>query len=105
MTEEEFGQLKQAYTNLKEEMREKDRRIEELEGQLMGALLRIEELERRLAKDSHNSGSLLTVERSSFSFSAHSWLLVGWGKVVRCHGEKSSLNKLPIVANRLRVMI
>jgi len=48
-----MGQLKQAYGNLKEEMGEKDRRIEELEGQLMGALLRIEELERRLAKDSH----------------------------------------------------
>lgn len=50
-----MGQLKQAYADLKEEMGEKDRRIEELEGQLMGALLRIEELERRLAKDSHNS--------------------------------------------------
>jgi len=55
MTEEEMGQLKQAYANLKEEMAEKDRRIEELEGLLMGALLRLEELERRLAKDSHNS--------------------------------------------------
>jgi transposase len=34
---------------------QKDRRISELEGMLMAALLRIEELERRLGKDSHNS--------------------------------------------------
>jgi transposase len=34
---------------------QKDRRIAELEGMLMAALLRIEELERRLGKDSHNS--------------------------------------------------
>ena len=62
MTEEEAKQLiqahaelKEAYTHLKEESEQKDRRIEELEGLLMRAVLRIEELERRLAKDSHNS--------------------------------------------------
>lgn len=55
MTEEEIAQLKQANADLKEEVVRKERRIEELEGQLMGALLRIEELERRQAKDSHNS--------------------------------------------------
>lgn len=55
MTEEEIRQLEQAYTELKETAAQKDRRIEELEGLLMRALLRIEELERRLAKDSHNS--------------------------------------------------
>lgn len=62
MTEEEAKQLRQenrelreASVQLKQESEQKDRRIEELEGLLMGALLRIEELERRLAKDSHNS--------------------------------------------------
>lgn len=39
----------------KEAITQKDRLIEELEGLLMSALLRIEELERRPAKDSHNS--------------------------------------------------
>jgi hypothetical protein len=52
---EEARQLKQELAVLKEEAAQKDRRIEELEGLLMSALLRIEELERRLAKDSHNS--------------------------------------------------
>src|SRR3979411_2572818 len=51
MTEEEA----QAYDKLKEQLTQKEQRIQELEGQLMGTLLRIEELERRLAKDSHNS--------------------------------------------------
>lgn len=51
MTEEEA----QAYAKLKEQLAQKEQRIQELEGQLMGTLLRIEELERRLAKDSHNS--------------------------------------------------
>lgn len=55
MTEEETRQLKQEIAKLKEEAARKDRRIEELEALLMGAVLRIEELERRLAKDSHNS--------------------------------------------------
>jgi len=55
MTEEEARHLREAYTKLEEEAIQKDRRIEELEGLLMSALLRIEELERRLAKDSHNS--------------------------------------------------
>src|SRR5438067_12448007 len=55
MTEEEVRQLINENTELKEAAMQKARRIEELEGQLMGALLRIEELERRLAKDSHNS--------------------------------------------------
>lgn len=40
---------------LKEALAQKDRHIEELEGLLISALLRIKELERRLAKDSHNS--------------------------------------------------
>lgn len=51
MTEEEA----QAYAHLKEELAQKDQRIQELEGLLMSALLRIKELESRLAKDSHNS--------------------------------------------------
>lgn len=55
MTEEEATQLKKAYADLKEQVVQKDQRIEELEGLLIGALLRIEELERRQAKDSHNS--------------------------------------------------
>lgn len=53
--EEEAKKLEKAYTELKEQAAQKDHRIEELEALLMGALLRIEELERRLAKDSHNS--------------------------------------------------
>lgn len=62
MTEEEVKQLIQAHTELKEayahpkeESEQKDRRLEELEGLFMRAVLRIEELERRLAKDSHTS--------------------------------------------------
>lgn len=55
MTEEEVRKLQEAYRELKEQAEQKDRRIEELEGLLMSALLRIEELERRLGKDSHNS--------------------------------------------------
>jgi len=55
MTEEEIRQLRKEHVELKEEVARKERRIEELEGLLMSALLRIEELERRLAKDSHNS--------------------------------------------------
>jgi transposase len=54
MTEEETRKLQEAYRDLKEQAEQKDHRIEELEGLLMGALLRIEELERRLGKDSHN---------------------------------------------------
>jgi chromosome segregation ATPase len=66
MTDEEALQLKQAladlqqaFLNLKEEAAQKDRRIEELEALLMRALSRNDELERRLAKDSHN-GSVRT---------------------------------------------
>jgi transposase len=55
MTEEEVRQLIKEYAELKEEAARKDQRIEDLEGMLMSALLRIEELERRLAKDSHTS--------------------------------------------------
>src|SRR5260221_4627632 len=55
MTEEEAKHLRQENAELKEALTQKDRRIEELEGMLMSALLRIEELERRLAKDSHTS--------------------------------------------------
>ena len=51
MTEEEA----QEYAQLQEQLVQKEQRIQELEGLLMGALLRIEELERRVAKDSHNS--------------------------------------------------
>jgi transposase len=56
MTEEEANQLRQENTALKEALGEIERRIEELEGRLMSALRGIEELERRLAKDSQNSG-------------------------------------------------
>jgi transposase len=52
---QEHAKLREAYAQLKQESEQKDRRIEEVEGLLMSALLRIEELERHLAKDSHNS--------------------------------------------------
>jgi transposase len=55
VNEEESQQLKKENAELKEALGGKDQRIEELEGLLMSALLRIDELERRLAKDSHNS--------------------------------------------------
>jgi transposase len=55
MREEEARQLREEQAALKAEVAQKDRRIEELESLLMAALLRIEELERRLGKDSHNS--------------------------------------------------
>jgi transposase len=55
MTDEEARDLKKAYADLKEQAEQKDRRIEELEALLMRALLRLEELERRLGKNSHNS--------------------------------------------------
>lgn len=55
MTEEESQQLRKENAELKEALIQKEQRIQELEGLLMGALLRVEELERRLAKDSHNS--------------------------------------------------
>ncbi|GAC1361438.1 MAG: IS66 family transposase [Ktedonobacteraceae bacterium] len=45
MTEDDFKKL----------LAQKEQRIQEVEGRLMAALLRIEELERRQAKDSHNS--------------------------------------------------
>jgi hypothetical protein len=43
------------FSTSKKRSREIDRRTEELEALLMRALLRNDELERRLAKDSHNS--------------------------------------------------
>jgi predicted RNase H-like nuclease (RuvC/YqgF family) len=46
MTEEEARKLEQENAELKEELAQKDRHIEELKARLMGALLRIEELER-----------------------------------------------------------
>jgi transposase len=55
MTEEEARKIEQENTELKEQLAQKDRRREELEARLMGALLRMEELERRQRKDSHNS--------------------------------------------------
>jgi transposase len=55
MTEETREQLEQANADLKEQVAQKDRRIEELEARLMGALWRIEELERRTGKNSQNS--------------------------------------------------
>src|SRR5258708_744314 len=55
MTEEESRQLRKENAELKEALARKGQRIEELEGLLMRALLRIDELERRVAKDSHNS--------------------------------------------------
>lgn len=55
MTEEEARQLREENAKRKAEAEQKDRRIEELEGMLMSALLRREEGERRLAKESQNS--------------------------------------------------
>lgn len=55
MTEEEVRQLKHAYAEIQEQAAEKDQRIEELEALLKQALRRIEELEGRIAKNSHNS--------------------------------------------------
>ena len=55
MTEEEIQQLKKEHAELKAVCAQQEQRIEELEGLLMRALFRIEELERRLSKDSHNS--------------------------------------------------
>jgi transposase len=52
---EESREREKAYAALEKEAAQKDGRIEELEALLMRALLRIEELERRLAKNSHNS--------------------------------------------------
>ena len=55
MTEEEARQLREENAALKAELVQKDRRIEEVESRLVAALLRIEELERRVGKDSQNS--------------------------------------------------
>ncbi|HEY1348277.1 MAG TPA: DUF6444 domain-containing protein [Ktedonobacteraceae bacterium] len=55
MTEEEASQRRKENTERKEALARKDQRIEELEGLLRSALLRIEERERRLAKESQNS--------------------------------------------------
>lgn len=55
MTEEEIEQLKRENADLKAACAQKDQRIEELEGLLKRALLRIDELERRAAKDSRTS--------------------------------------------------
>ena len=54
MTEEEARKLREENAALKTELAQKEGRIAELEALLMAALLRIEELERRLGKDSHN---------------------------------------------------
>jgi transposase len=54
MTEEEARQMKEENAALKAECAQKGHRIEELEALLMAALLRIEERERRVGKDSHN---------------------------------------------------
>ena len=59
MTEDEARQLREAYAKLEEEAIQKDRN-RGIEGLLMSALLRIEELERQLAKDSHNSSKPLS---------------------------------------------
>lgn len=55
MTEVEAQKLREENAALKRELAQKDSRIAELEALLMAALLRIEELERRVGKDSHNS--------------------------------------------------
>ena len=50
-----FQELKAAYKELQEQVKEKEQRIEQLESQLLKEKLRNLELEKRLAKDSHNS--------------------------------------------------
>ncbi len=50
-----FQELRAAYSELQEVSKEKDQRIEELERQLLKERLRNLELEKRQAKDSHNS--------------------------------------------------
>jgi transposase len=55
MREEEANQLRKENAELKEALTRSEQRVQELEGLLMKALRRIEELERRQAKDSHNS--------------------------------------------------
>jgi len=57
MTEEEVSHLRKENTELKEALARKDQRIEELEGLLMSALLRIEELERWLQTQRKEAGS------------------------------------------------
>jgi transposase len=58
MTEEAWLHLQQENAELKAALAQKEQRIQELEGVLMGALLRVEELEKRFVKDSHNSSLL-----------------------------------------------
>lgn len=53
--EEEIQRLQEENAELKATLAQKEQRIQELEGLLTGALLRIEALEKRLVKDSHNS--------------------------------------------------
>ena len=55
MTEEEIQRLREENAELKAALAQKEQRIQELEELLRGALLRIEEWEKRLVKDSHNS--------------------------------------------------
>lgn len=50
-----FHELKAVVSELQEQVKEKEQRIEELESQLLKEKLRNLELEKRLAKDSHNS--------------------------------------------------
>jgi transposase len=55
MSEEETQHLLKEHADLKEAVAQKEQRIQELEALLTRAWQRIEELEKRLAKDSHNS--------------------------------------------------
>ena len=55
MTEEEIQHVLKENAELKEALAQKEQRIQELEGLLLSAVQRIEELERRQAKTSHNS--------------------------------------------------
>lgn len=55
MCEAEIQCLREENAELKAALTQKEQRIQELEELLMGALLHIEEMEKRLVKDSHNS--------------------------------------------------
>jgi len=55
MTEEEIQQVLKENAELKAALRQKEQRIQELEGLLLSALERIGQMEKRLAKNSHNS--------------------------------------------------
>jgi transposase len=55
MTEEEIQRLLTENAEFKDQCKQQQQRIQELEGLLLSALERLEELERRVGKDSHNS--------------------------------------------------